>query len=61
MNAAQRATVGVVDPYDVIADRGREPAGTSGTFAMATTAAAALATARRVTTLIPCSAVGLTM
>ena len=45
----------------MIAQSGRPPAGSSGNRAMATTAAAALATARRVTRLTPCSAVGLTI
>ncbi len=61
MNSVHRMTHGVVDPYDVRAHSGFDPAGTSGTLAMATIPAAAFATAFRVTTFTPCSAVGLTM
>ena len=61
MKVLQRSTVGVVVPYEVRAQRGREPATIGPTWAMATIPAAALATIRRVTTLMPCSRVGLTM
>ncbi len=44
-----------------MAQRGLAPTPTSGTLAMATIPAAALATILRVMALIPCSRMGLTM